>query len=118
MSEAKKKCRQYSIEYLKYGFTYSPANQFLPMCLTCQKNFSNEAMKPSRLQEHLNKMHANKELKNKYSGGRWPSGKERRLSRDKVESYRPISLLNSISKIIEKIIHRRLNKYLNQTNKK
>jgi hypothetical protein len=76
MSEAKKKCRQYSIDYLKYGFTYSPTNQLLPMCLICQKVFSNEAMKPSRLQEHLNKVHPNrkdkdisyfKELQNKYS---------------------------------------------------
>jgi hypothetical protein len=33
---------------------------------------------------------------------------------DKIESYRPISLLNSISKIIEKIIHRRFNKKLNK----
>lgn len=62
-SKAKKKCRQYSIEYLKYGFTYSPTNQSLPMCLICQKVFSNEAMKPSRLQEHLNKMHADKKDK-------------------------------------------------------
>lgn len=62
-STSKKKCRQYSIEYLKYGFTYSPTNQSLPMCLICRKVFSNEAMKPSRLQEHLNKMHADKKNK-------------------------------------------------------
>jgi len=30
------------------------------MCLICRKVFSNEAMKPSRLQEHLIKVHANK----------------------------------------------------------
>jgi len=30
------------------------------MCLICLKVFSNEAMKPSRLQEHLTKVHANK----------------------------------------------------------
>lgn len=63
MSETKKKCRQYNIEYLKYGFTKSPTNQLLPMCLICQKVFSNEAMKPSRLQEHLNKIHADKKDK-------------------------------------------------------
>jgi len=30
------------------------------MCLICRKVFSNEAMKPSRLQKHLTKIHANK----------------------------------------------------------
>jgi len=59
-SESKKKCRQYNIEYLKYGFIQSPTNITLPMCLICRKVFSNEAMKPSRLQEHLTKVHANK----------------------------------------------------------
>ncbi len=31
-----------------------------PMCLVCEKNFSNEAMKPSRLLEHLQKIHPDK----------------------------------------------------------
>lgn len=59
----KKKCRQYSIEYLKYGFAESSTNKSLPMCLICRKVFSNEAMKPSRLQEHLHKMHPDKKNK-------------------------------------------------------
>ena len=59
MSEAKKKRRQYSAEYIKYGFIENPTNPFSPMCLVCQRTFSNEAMKPSRLQDHLNKMHFN-----------------------------------------------------------
>lgn len=62
MSESKKKCQQYSIEYLKYGFIQSPTNQLLPMCLICKKVFSNEAIKPSR-QEHLTKMHADQKDK-------------------------------------------------------
>lgn len=33
------------------------------MCLICQKVFSNEAMKPSRLQEHLNKTHPDRKDK-------------------------------------------------------
>ena len=53
---SKKKCRQYSVEYLKYGFLQSPTNPQQPMCLVCEKNFSNEAMKPSRLLEHLQKI--------------------------------------------------------------
>lgn len=65
MAESKKKCRQYKIEYLKYGFIQSPTNITLPMCLICKKVFTNEAMKPSGLQEHLLKVHAshkNKDL--------------------------------------------------------
>ena len=57
---SKKKCRQYSVEYLKYGFIQSPTNPQQPMCLVCEKNISNEAMKPSRLLEHLQKIHPNK----------------------------------------------------------
>ena len=56
----KKKCRQYLVEYLKFGFIPSPSNEQLPMCLLCNSVFSNEAMKPSRLQEHLNKKHPDK----------------------------------------------------------
>ena len=62
--QAKKKCRQYSVEYLKYGFVSAPQNQQLPMCLLCEKVFSNEAMKPSRLLEHLTKIHSDKADKN------------------------------------------------------
>lgn len=60
MAESKKKCRQYNIDYLKNAFIQSPTNITLPMCLICRKVFSNEAMKPSRLQEHLTKVHDNK----------------------------------------------------------
>ena len=55
---SKKKCRQYSVEYLKYGFIQSPTNLQQPMCLLCEKYFSNEAMKPSR--EHLQTIHPDK----------------------------------------------------------
>ncbi|KRX13164.1 Zinc finger MYM-type protein 6 [Trichinella nelsoni] len=51
----KKKCRQYTMEYLNYGFIPSPKNAQLPMCLICEKMFSNEAMKPSKLLEHWRK---------------------------------------------------------------
>ncbi|KFD56772.1 hypothetical protein M513_02449, partial [Trichuris suis] len=42
----KKKCRLYSSEYLQFGFAASPANEHLPMCLLCEKVFSNDTMKP------------------------------------------------------------------------
>ncbi|KAG9494528.1 hypothetical protein GDO78_002054, partial [Eleutherodactylus coqui] len=57
---AEKKCRQYSNECFKYGFIPSPTNRQLPLCLACEKAFTNEAMKPSRLSEHLAKMHSDK----------------------------------------------------------
>lgn len=60
MSKQQRKCRQYSVEYIKYGFVPSPQNLRLPMCLICEKTFTNEAMKPSRLVAHLEKMHPNK----------------------------------------------------------
>ncbi|KFD64822.1 hypothetical protein M514_02402 [Trichuris suis] len=53
MDSPKKKSRQYSTEYLKFGFACSPANRRLSMCLICEKVFSNEAMKASRLKEHF-----------------------------------------------------------------
>ena len=31
----KRKCRQYSVEYLTYGFIPAPQNEQLPMCLLC-----------------------------------------------------------------------------------
>ena len=58
--QAKRKCRQYSMEYLKYGFVSAPHSQQQPMCLLCKKMLSNEAMEPSRLFEHLTKMHSDK----------------------------------------------------------
>ncbi|XP_026579775.1 LOW QUALITY PROTEIN: zinc finger MYM-type protein 6-like [Pseudonaja textilis] len=67
MAEAKKsktKCRQYSMEYLNYGFIPASSNQQLPQCLMCGKIFSNEAMKPCGLNEHLKKAHSDKADKN------------------------------------------------------
>jgi len=63
MSEPKKKCRQYNVEYLKYGFIPLPENSTLPMCLLCRKTLSNESMKPSKLKEHLIKVHNDKKDK-------------------------------------------------------
>ncbi|XP_060873308.1 zinc finger BED domain-containing protein 5-like [Metopolophium dirhodum] len=63
MSDAKRKCRQYNMTYLKFGFIPLPSNIQLPMCLICNKVFSNEAMKPSRLKEHLQKVHPDKQNK-------------------------------------------------------
>ena len=58
--DSKKKCRQYSADYIKYGFVESPSNEQLPMCLMCEQVFSNEGMKPSRMIDHLKSRHSDK----------------------------------------------------------
>ena len=57
---SKKKCRQYSGDYIKYGFVKSPCNDQLPMCLICEQVFSNEGIKPSRMIDHLKSRHSDK----------------------------------------------------------
>ncbi|KAJ8895822.1 hypothetical protein PR048_001160 [Dryococelus australis] len=59
MVESKKKCRQYSIDYLKFGFIPSSDNH-LPMCLLCNKVLCDDAMKPSKLEDHLRRCHPDK----------------------------------------------------------
>ena len=61
----RKKCRQYSVEYLKYGFIAAPNNKQLPMCLISNKVLSNEALRPLRFLDHLNRMHPDKKDKKK-----------------------------------------------------
>lgn len=63
MAESKKKCRQYSIDYLKFGFIPSMLDKTLPMCLLCNKVLSNDAMKPSKLEDHLKRCHPEKTRK-------------------------------------------------------
>ncbi|GBP51759.1 Protein FAM200B [Eumeta japonica] len=60
MATAKKKCRQYSVDYLKYGFIPSEADKRLPMCLFRNKVLSNDSMKPSKLEDHLKRCHTDK----------------------------------------------------------
>ena len=53
----KKKCRQYSEEYLKFGFSeciFNTTKQYL-LSYFSNKEFSNEAINPSRLIDHVSK---------------------------------------------------------------
>ncbi|XP_064090858.1 zinc finger MYM-type protein 6-like [Macrobrachium nipponense] len=59
-SPAKKKCRQYSVEYIAFGFIESPQNTTMPMCLLCMTSLSNESMRPSKLKKHLETAHKDK----------------------------------------------------------
>ncbi|XP_063847263.1 zinc finger BED domain-containing protein 5-like [Scylla paramamosain] len=64
---AKKKCRQYSQKYLKYGFITSLTNDTMPLCHLCEKTFSNDAMKPAKMKHHLETVHCDKKNKDKQS---------------------------------------------------
>ncbi|CAH2003222.1 unnamed protein product [Acanthoscelides obtectus] len=59
-SESKKKCRQYSVDYLKFGFIPSLPDKQSLMCLLCNKVLSNDAIKPSKLHDHLRRCHPDK----------------------------------------------------------
>ena len=58
---SKKKCRQYREKYFAFGLVESPHDHKHPMGLICNNSFSNKAMKPSRLAEHLKRKHPDKE---------------------------------------------------------
>ncbi|KAJ7322627.1 hypothetical protein JRQ81_018914 [Phrynocephalus forsythii] len=60
MAEAKKKCRQYSIDYLKSGCIPTLLDKHQPMCLLCNRVLNNDAMKPSKLKDHLRRCHPDK----------------------------------------------------------
>lgn len=34
----------------------------MPMCLLCEKTFSNEAMKPSKMKDHLGRVHSDEKI--------------------------------------------------------
>jgi len=63
MAESKRNCRQYSIDCLKFGFIPSLPDKTLPMCLLCNKVLSNDAMKSSKLKDHLKRCHPEKTRK-------------------------------------------------------
>ena len=53
-----KKKRKYDKDYLKYGFIDTTVNgQVVPQCVICFENLSNDALRPSRLQRHLQRKH-------------------------------------------------------------
>ena len=58
--KTKIKCRSFLVEYIKFGFVRCLSNIQLPMCLFCKKTLTNEAMKPSRLKDHLSRIHSDK----------------------------------------------------------
>ena len=60
----KSKSRNYKECYLQYGFVKSFSNgKIVPQCIICNKQLSNDALRPSSLIRHLNNQHSS--LKNK-----------------------------------------------------
>lgn len=57
-SASKKKVRQYSEEYLKFGFIPAIHDERSPFCLLCQQCLTNESMKRGRLEAHLKAKHS------------------------------------------------------------
>ena len=49
--------RQYFEEYLKFGFIAGGTENNLPVCVICNVQLSNEAMKSSKLKRHLDTHH-------------------------------------------------------------
>ncbi|KAJ8939125.1 hypothetical protein NQ318_012365 [Aromia moschata] len=91
MAESKKKCRQYSVDYLKFGFIPSLSDKQLPMCIVCNKVLSNDAMKSSKLEDHLRRCHPDKIV--------WSKNK----SIDKLKSLLP-SLLYLFLSLTHRVI--------------
>jgi len=56
---SKQKVRQYSAEFLKFGFIPAVHDERAPFCLLCQQTLSNESMKAGRLEAHLRVKHPN-----------------------------------------------------------
>ena len=54
---SKKKTRQYSVEFLKFGFIADEHDERKPFCLLCHQALSNESMKAGRLESHLRVRH-------------------------------------------------------------
>ncbi|GFX07939.1 SCAN domain-containing protein 3 [Trichonephila clavipes] len=54
---SKKKTRQYSEEYLNFGFIPAVQDEWIPFCLLCQQFLSNESKKRGRLEAHLKAKH-------------------------------------------------------------
>ena len=51
--------RKYDSSYLKFGFIQEPGNELnpRPLCIVCCASLSNDAMKPSKLERHLQSKH-------------------------------------------------------------
>ncbi|XP_076047489.1 zinc finger BED domain-containing protein 5-like [Oratosquilla oratoria] len=63
--ERKSKLRKYNSSYIAYGFTFVVKNDGVeyPKCVICQEILSNEGMKPSKLQRHLQQKHSTEATK-------------------------------------------------------
>ena len=59
-SNAKRKFRAFLVDYIKFGIVPCQSNIQIPMSLLCKKILANEAMKRSRLKDHLTSFYPDK----------------------------------------------------------
>lgn len=56
--KAKSVMRQYSEDYILFGFTFSgDSTAPIPLCMICGKELCNSAMVPAKLKHHLETIH-------------------------------------------------------------
>ncbi|CAH1959446.1 unnamed protein product [Acanthoscelides obtectus] len=55
--ESESVMKKMTVDYLKLGFIPSLPDKQSPLCLLCNKVLGNDAMKPSKLQDHLTRCH-------------------------------------------------------------
>lgn len=81
------KKRKFSEDYIKFGFTFIEKDELqLPQCVICMKVLSNDSMRPTRLERHLNQQHPTLVSKSKeFFSSKAESLKRMRL--DKSGSY-------------------------------
>ena len=60
VSNAKRKCRAYLVDFIKFDLVPYPSNIQLPMCLLCKKFLTNDAMRRSSLKDHPTRLHPDK----------------------------------------------------------
>ena len=63
-TDPKRKCQQYLLEYLKLYKIYFYLKHLYPQlqmkCLICESVYSSDAMKPTKMKGHLQRIHPDK----------------------------------------------------------
>jgi hypothetical protein len=99
-SASKKKDRQCSDEYRKFGFILAPQDEQSPFCLLCQHCFANESLREGRLKAHLKAKHD----KN-YDLNQFKSLKEKFEKRSKIDSLKNLVFWDVAPYSVNRLLH-------------